>query len=143
MELFSDGIELKDESYQKIINLYVQEVEDQENNLPGFDFFAQHQDPDVSRVAVDMITSPHQLSEKWKKHFIFVVTEEDRLDQAVPAAVYSMKQALVNFWRDELMDELEVHNTDMEKATDLMTRIQALNTIRNRFAELLGTVVVE
>ncbi|HRZ77512.1 MAG TPA: DNA primase, partial [Bacteroidales bacterium] len=103
--LLSDGLEASDPACRTVIQVFRRHLEKEE--LPPIDLFLNHPDAGVARLAIDLITSPHNLSANWKRHRIHVPTEEQVIRELVINAVNAFKLAHVE-------RELERLGTDLK-----------------------------
>jgi len=143
LELERDGILLANENYQKILDLYVAKVRSEENNLPSLDYFLQHEDPKVSNIAVDVITSQHSLSENWQlKHFIYTTTEDMRLAESVRSVVFSLKLAKVEAMITTIQQQLKTGTTSDTEINDLLAEQTVLMEAKKLLSAELGRVIV-
>ena len=143
LELEQDGILLENKTFQKILDLYLAKVQMDDNNLPKVDYFLQHEDIDVSSLAVDLITSRHILSERWRtSHSIYVTTEDMRLQHSVKSSVYSLKLAKVEHMIFLVQEDLKKAKND-DEVTDLLAEQTVLNEARKMFSAELSRVVLK
>ena len=89
-ELEVDNISFENEQYQSILGEISAHVkEDGEINL---NYFTLHQNPSISKLAIDLISKKHSLSENWKsRHQILTGSEEDKFRKAVESSIYALK----------------------------------------------------
>jgi DNA primase len=89
-DLRNDEIAFSDPVYQKIFDDYAGFLTSE--NVPDEKYFVNHSSRKVSATAIDLLTSPYELSENWNQVArIEVVTEADRLKEAVIRSLLSFK----------------------------------------------------
>lgn len=112
------------------------------------DFYTQHPEPEIQQIAINLITSPYELSENWEKRYEITLQS-----QKSPELNFSEDsiQALKRFRLRKIVrmcvkNQEEIKNLtqsgDMEKLMVHMKVQQKLLTIRNDLAKELGTVVL-
>ena len=78
--------------HQKIIDEYAKLVK--KSTTISAQYFTQHQDPVISKLAIDLSTSPYEYSENWEEKWeIFLQTQKMPDDNFLPDS----KQALMRF----------------------------------------------
>ena len=108
----TDGIEFKTPIYKKIIELYRSRLG--QGEIPGQDYFKSHEDAEVKREAIDLITTRHELSVHWHERYqIFIQTEADDLAQTAFKSILRLKRRLVH----RLMEEAKgkIKSAEQEK----------------------------
>ena len=112
------------------------------------EFFTQHPTPEIQQMAINLITSPWELSENWEKRYEITLQT-----QKAPELNFSEDsiQALKRFRLRKLtrmcqknQEEIKKYTTsgDMEKVLLHMKVQQKLLQIRNELAKELGTVIL-
>lgn len=112
------------------------------------DFFTQHAAPEIQQLAINLITSPWELSENWEKRYEITLQT-----QKAPELNFSEDsiQALKRFRLRKIsrmcqknQDEIKKYTAsgDMEKLMLHMKVQQKLLNIRNDLAKELGTVIL-
>ncbi len=112
------------------------------------DFFTQHPDSAVQQAAINLITSPYELSENWEKRYeITLQTQKSPELNFSEDSIQSLKRfRLRKISRmcqknQEKIKQLSATG-DMEKLMVHMKVQQKLVNIRNELAKELGTVVL-
>ena len=102
-------------------------------------YFLAHPDPNISRLAANLISDKYQLS-KYHTKFRELEQEEDKLDYLVPREIYSMKDAYILYKIKDIQAKIkEAQNKgDMEQIFDLMKQNAHLNEIKNVLCKELG-----
>ncbi len=132
--------------YQKITR------EAMEHRLAGRplvrEFFLQHADPDIARLAVDALSTPYEYSENWEKKWeIFLQTQKPPDENFLSDSTQALKRFKLRKIRrmcsqnQEKIKELSAAGEADQVVTYLKVQ-QKLLDMRNRLAEELGTVVL-
>ena len=132
-ELEVDNISFENEQYQSILGEISAHVkEDGEINL---NYFTLHQNPSISKLAIDLISKKHSLSENWKsQHRILTGSEEDKFRKAVESSIYALKLKHLDTKLGDIQLQLK-ENPDDERFTKAYAKY--LQT-RRQIAEKLG-----
>ena len=132
-ELEVDNISFENEQYQSILGEISAHVkEDGEINL---NYFTLHQNPSISKLAIDLISKKHSLSENWKsRHRILTGSEEDKFRKAVESSIYALKLKHLDTKLGDIQLQLK-ENPDDERFTKAYAKY--LQTKR-QIAEKLG-----
>jgi DNA primase len=140
-ELAKDGLTFGHPLYAKMLELF-----DANAAKPGFvaeHFFGQHPDPQVSRLATDLLADRYVLSKIYTK-MSKVEEESDRLIELVPRVIFEFKnKLLLSTIKDKIveMKKANEHN-DMERQAALMQEIGNLNIIKSQLAKTLGERII-
>ena len=97
-------------------------------------------DPEVTKLAVELISSKHTLSENWKKHNILVATEEQQLERAVLSSLNAIKLRRVEAVIKEVRSTIE--NCSAEKIDDKLRHLQQLLALRGELAKDIGAIIL-
>ncbi len=137
-ELDTDGLESVNPDYQKIFDetrsLSI-------NNEPDFQkHFINHNNPNICRIASDLLADKYIESQRWKRSGSYVESEEEILNVLVPKAVIEYKMTRVKLIEREVLSALK--RLDPEKETDaiieLQTKIINLKKVQNILSKDLG-----
>ncbi len=89
-DLTADDLKFSNSTYQKIFDEYAEFIS--EDQLPDEKYFINHSSRKLSSTAIDLLTSPYELSDKWEiVARIEVLTESKKLKNAVVHSVLSFK----------------------------------------------------
>ncbi len=88
-DLGQDEIVLSHPGYRKIYQEYQKAL--QRDVLLDSDFFVNHEDDEIRSIAVDLLSSPYELSKNWTNKKIYVPTEKDRLWLTVQTSILALK----------------------------------------------------
>ncbi|MCC6691158.1 MAG: DNA primase [Bacteroidia bacterium] len=138
-ELEHDEIKFSNRSYETIYAAYLKSRTS--GQIPDMNFFITHSDVDVTKVAIDLVSSPYTLA-KWEQHNIAVQTESQILKKSVYDSIYSFKARQI----EQLLDQ----NSNILKTADrsenldaLIQKQQDLIEAKKYFNKLLGRIVVK
>lgn len=113
---------------------------------PGFiaqRYFLSHSNPNISRLAANLISDKYQLS-KYHTKYRELEQEEDRLVQFVLRDIYGLKDAYIMRQIKEIQSKLKETQTsgDMEQAMDLIRQLTRLNEIKSVLSKELGERII-
>ncbi|MEO6883652.1 MAG: DNA primase [Bacteroidia bacterium] len=140
-QLESDVISFDNPLYQKIFFEFVKK-EEVEKMLPSTNFFTQHFDEEIQKLAIDILSNPYHLSENWEKKGIFVNTEEMLLAKSVWSAIYSLKGKKIEKMLSENNQLMKEEKSD-EKIFELLSQRIQLNEAKKLFNALLGRIIIK
>lgn len=141
-DLRVDDITFSNNEYQNIFEEYIVFIDREE--IPGEDYFINHTSKNLSSIAIDLLTSPYQLSDKWEtKARIEVYTEVQKLKEAVFNSVLSFKAKKIEQLIADVQDEIKHANNEenFEDLTLLLKKHQELKEISKHINQKLGRVV--
>lgn len=131
-------IEFSNPNYQLIFNAYAEALS--KGELLKQEFFTLHKNPNISRLAADIISSPHSMSKRWKDHGIYTETEDMQLKAAVETAIYSLKIAKIGELIQEKNKELKEATEDNE--FDILSEINSLSKLKKEISAKLGRTIL-
>lgn len=141
-EILSDDLEFQNLIYKKIFDEFKRLMEinpNVDNRL-----FLNHPDAEISKTAVDMLSSPHTLSKIWVKHHAFAAEEEDFLSHAIPKSILVYKSKVMQLAIQKLHTELKNldSNTQPEDVNSLLQRIVTLNELKKAISKELDRIII-
>lgn len=106
-------------------------------------YFLSHPDPNISRLAANLIGDKYQLS-KYHTKFRELEQEEDRLDHLVLRDLYALKDAYILQKIKEIQIKIKEAQGagKLEDALDQMKQLTRLNEIKNVLSKELGERIV-
>ena len=139
-EFVKDEISLKIEDnrllFDEIIKIYKEAGDIKEAD------FINHQDNKIAKLAIEILSSPYQLS---KIHNIKNIEEHDKHDlrETVPNTINVFKMKIVIDALEEAEKELIISydKRDNDKVDEILKRMNILNNIKTKLAEFLGRVI--
>jgi DNA primase len=133
-ELEVDNISFENEQYQSILGEISAHVK--EDGKINLNYFTLHQNPSISKLAIDLISKKHSLSENWKsRHRILTGSEEDKFRKAVESSIYALKLKHLDTKLGDIQLQLKENPDDDERFTKAYAKY--LQT-RRQIAEKLG-----
>jgi len=92
--------------------------------------FIQHQNPEISSMAVDLVSPEYELSKIHTKAGAYIQPEEQRLKETVPNAVIAFKSQFVKGLIDQIMNELKdsQNSNDIDNHRFLIEKIRSLDS---------------
>ncbi|MEE4260427.1 MAG: DNA primase [Bacteroidales bacterium] len=122
-ELHDEQISFTKEIFNEIIKEFG-EAREKDNELAET-HFTNHPKAKIAAETINLLTSPHQLSENWKKNKIFVKQEEDQLSFLVLTTWLSLKAKYAD---KHLKEILELMKTSPAEEIDML--INQYNTFK-------------
>ncbi len=141
-DLSSDEIRFSDDTLQRIFDEFQGFIDREE--LPDEQYFINHSSRKVASAAIDLLTSPYQLSEKWESVArIEVTTEAQKLRAAVENSVLSFKAKKIEILIAENQQEIRDAESEerYEDLPDLINRQKELKAISKEINSRLGRVI--
>jgi DNA primase len=133
-DLQNEQIKFENELYNEMVEEYDKVKE--EGGVPDENYFINHQRPAFSRVAIDLVSTRHQLSENWQKIKIFVKTEDDQLSMLTVAAVLTLKSRMIGKQLKKLIENMKTAQGDAEIFI-LQQQFYELKIISNKIDAIL------
>jgi len=138
-ELNTDNIGFENDKYNKIYLEFSNAIS--KSKILDQKHFINHPDQEITNVVANFISTRYELSEKWRtNHYIYTVTEEERLKESVQNAVYSFKLKKVKKMIDNIGDELKGNPDDFEA---LQTKQISLERVKQLLSKQLGRIVIK
>lgn len=141
-DLQGDEITFSDKNFQKIFDEYANLIN--EDIIPGDKHFINHQSSSLSSKAIDLLTSPYELSEKWESIArIEVATEDQKMKVAVVNAVLSFKAKKIEQLISESQEEMKKVQVDenYEALQEMLNKQKELKEISREINRQLGRVI--
>ncbi|KAA6331554.1 DNA primase, partial [termite gut metagenome] len=140
-ELQQDDLSFHNPLHQRVLTEAAEQI-----HTFGFTaerYFITHSDPDISKLATDLVNDKYQLS---KYHFKAqrLLADEERLHELVPMLTDNFKYAIVKEELKHIRDALQADETvnDSQKCNALMQRYKELQEIQILMAKRLGDRVI-
>ena len=133
-ELEADNIAFEREDYQLLLTQIKHYLE--KNGEIKLSYFTLHFNPSISRLAIDLISKKHNLSENWReKHKILTGTEEHKIRKAVESSIYSLKLKHLDAKLADIQLQLKESPENLEQITKTYAKYLQ---VRKLIAEKLG-----
>lgn len=138
-ELQNDNIVLENIVYNTIYSEFIEKLNN--HQIPDFNYFVHHPNQSICFLAVDLMSTPYNLS-NWEAHNIFISKEEDDLKKTAYNVVYSLKSRRIEIMIDDIQKRLK-DNTNEDEYFELIQLHQSLLIAKKQFNNLLGRIVVK
>ncbi|MEN6456668.1 MAG: DNA primase [Prolixibacteraceae bacterium] len=137
-EIENDGLQSDNELISRILDLFAQNLGN--DSFKPIQFFINHSDQQISKLAVDMLAEKYTESKRWKKGGAFVESEEDILDLIVPKIVQEYKMRKVKNMLHELGQLIKQasHSNEPEKVMEFQNQYINLKKVEKHLSEQLG-----
>ncbi len=103
-------------------------------------FFTANADENISKTAIDLITSPFELSPNWVKKEIYVKSREDNYERDVKSVVHHFKMKKLLKLIDQNLAKIKTE-TNPEELVQLKFVHLALSKMKAELARAAGTVI--
>jgi DNA primase len=141
--------ELQEDEALKIVNPVYQKILDEvagrivstpEEFILSEQFFVNHEDDDIRRLAADFLTERYELSPTWLDGGLFLKTERENYVHDLQSLFLFLKKYKVEQMIKANLDEFALAETEEQKTIFMQYHMQLIG-VRNAIAEFLGTVV--
>jgi DNA primase len=141
-DLEADDLELGTALYQLCIEKAKEFADDE--TWVAEPYFTQHRNADISRLASDLVTDHYTLSKMHKRLKASLETEEERLHEIIPRAIYEFKNKVLAQNRKELQQQIKTaqESGDLESIPAVIRQIAALDEIKKQLAKYLGERII-
>lgn len=136
-DLLADDLWFEHPTHLKVMKMFSQGLEAGE--LPQDYRFVSHSEPDVSLLAADLLSTPHELHD-WERKRIKVKNELDVLKQSLTTSLFRYKDQIIEA-RIQVINEQIKNAGDIEKQLSLMTQKKKLDELRVKINRILGIVI--
>ena len=133
-DLRNDEITLSNPLYQRIIE-EAEMVFRENKNLSRY--FIEHVNREISETALNCISDKYELSKVHTK-FQHVASEEERLTELVPRALYELKSNIINQNIKEIQSRIKAGKKDSAETQRLMSELTDLYKLKAALAKELG-----
>ena len=133
-DLTSEGITFTNEMLGKIFEEYERAIGQDE--VLQISFFVNHSDADVAALAIELISTPYELSANWEKNKIYVKTEEDVLKTLTKTTILALKGKYVSRQLKEI-ETLLKEDIDEDEQEQLLSSYKQLKEVHKRINQSL------
>ncbi len=116
-ELDADDIKFSNPTCKSILDIYRSCLE--QGFVPEQKVFINHENKDIAKATIDIVSFPYTLSEKWKEFNVQVRMETDDIADAVIKTILSFKAAWIKKLREDLQKQMK-QETDELKVMELL-----------------------
>ena len=129
--------------YQKIINLYREQLEN--GWIPESDFFINYpNDTHLATTVVNVLATPHVISDRWIEKDIFVPTKRDKFKKEMSNLLNRYKLYHVTKMMEDNLSQLKnAASSDIDLLNDLQTKHIEYMQLQMQLSKLLGTVIMK
>lgn len=140
-ELTRDEITLSNPLFEQLLQETLQHIND--NQFTTERYFISHANPQISRLAADLVEEKYQLS-KYHSKTQNVVNEVDRLNEIIPHLIIDYKMSIVELELKNILNELRQPTiiNDPFKCKETMIRYKRMMELKQQMAKILGDRVI-
>jgi DNA primase len=144
-EILNDELEFKNLLYRQIF----EEVNNmiQKGEVIEIKHFVHHENPSISQLAVDLLSSPYSLSKVHSRKGATVETEDMLLKKNVPKALIEYKRKILEVAQREKEEQIrkvqQVDNDDLEAVNPLMQQYITITSLINTISKERGWVILK
>jgi DNA primase len=140
-EFESDNLEFSHPTYKLIFSAF-KDIWD----IPGMNYqtyFVNHPDPEISHIAVGMLSPQHELSKIHAKQGAYIRTERSMLQKVVPETLISFRTRMVKQLISNLGEEIKIcqKNDNTEGMIHLLEQRRQLDQLRKELSEDLKRII--
>lgn len=133
-DLENEELEFDNPTHKSILSTFKTKIA--EGEIPTEKFFLQSSEAEMVKRVIEITEQAHTLND-WKKHSIFVTTEEDKIRLAVNIALDRFKLSKVEAQIAEITTQIESGEFP-EEVDMLITQLTLLNHAKKVFSAALG-----
>jgi DNA primase len=133
-----DELMLENESYQSIIDEFIQAFENE--LILSNEHFTQHQNPLVQKIAIDLFSEKHELHE-WSGRDIIVENEENKLVRAVTGTMNSLLVVNIKKIKKMHLEKLKNANLSEEETREIMQQLILLDNLKTQISKQQGRII--
>lgn len=116
----------------------IREHVDQGDSAPNEQYFLHHEDEGIQKIAIDLLTQPNEVSEKWEaKHKIY--TEEVKFDKDVYSAHHRYVARLI----DKEMKRLETALKEAKTESEEQKAFNKVILLKKMERKVIGNTVIK
>jgi DNA primase len=143
-EILNDELEFRNLLYRQIF----EEVNNliQKGEIIEIKHFVNHENPSISQLAVDLLSSPYSLSKVHARKGASVETEEMLLKKNVPKALIEYKRKILEIAqreKEEQIREVQGRHDDLETISPLMQQYITITSLINTISRERGWVILK
>ena len=140
-ELQNEELEFKNTMYKKIFE------ETKKLLILGkpvkYDFFVNHPEPEIQKVAADILSREYPISKIWERRGALVHNPHDHYREGVRQTLLSLKFRVVGFAMQKIEEQLQkIPPDNFEQMADLLEQQKKLIEIRKQINNLIGNRVI-
>jgi DNA primase len=108
--------------------------------------FVNHRDPQISKIAVDLLSFPYELSKLHKKKGANVETEDMLLKKNIPKAIIEYKRKILETAQKEKEEEIrqaQEHSVPEDQINKIMQQYITISSLITVISKESGWVVLK
>jgi DNA primase len=126
---------------RKVIDEYKIRIE--KGELPGQQDFIRHEDPEISEMAISLLSSPYTLSENWyAKRKIYVRNERENMRATILGGIFHLKKKKIEHLLDTLRTDIREEQDTANQAI-LMQKYLRVKEVEKGISDFLGSVIIK
>jgi DNA primase len=130
-EILNDDLEFKNLVYKQIFQEFLEGMAKKE--LPENKQFVYHADPQISKLAADLLSPSYTLSKIFKKGGVLIETEDMKLKQIVPETVVAYKRKILEIAQQDVSEKLK-------EVQDKTLSSEEINTIQKEYMLITSAI---
>jgi DNA primase len=140
-EFENDNLEFTDPTYRLVFTEIGKIWEDPAIDIQAY--FVNHNNPEISSLAVDLISPRHELSKIHAKQGAYIRTEQSMLKKVVPETLISFRTKLVKKLISDIDSEIMAlqKNGDLEGILHLLEKRRQLDQLRRQLSKDLKRII--
>lgn len=141
-DIFNDNIGFHYELFNEIFMMYKDYIYNTDY-LPELRFFTSHQNPEIAKLAIDLVSTPYVISPNWEeKNEIKVPRPENKetMDKYVRDTLLDFKLYKINGYIEDVKKRIPLEEGEFQ--LELLNLLKSYLEIRNNIAKLLGRVMI-
>jgi DNA primase len=143
-EILNDELEFKNLLYRQIF----EEVHEciKRGEVIDIRYFVNHRDPGISKIAVDLLSFPYELSKLHKKKGANVETEDMLLKKNIPKAIIEYKRKILEIAQKEKVEEIrqaQEQNAPEDQISKIMQQYITISSLITVISKESGWVVLK
>jgi len=139
-DILEDELTFKDPDCQFIFDQYVSELNN--NILLTEKYFINHPDPRISKICIDLVASPYELSKRWEENHISTKLEQSFLKDSITSSMLAFKSKKVDQLISENQEQLK-DATNEENIQILLHQQQMLKEASKEINGRLGRIITK
>ena len=141
-EILNDDLEFKNLIYKQIFQEYLEAVN--KGVFLESKHFIYHSDPEISKLAADLLSTSYTLSKIFKKGGANIETEEMKLKKIVPETIIAYKRKILEIAQKDAAEKLkdvQEKKLTVEDANNLQKEFMQITSVINAISKERGWVV--
>ncbi len=138
-EILEDEITFENELFKLVFAEFAQMLE--KEHIPSEQHFINHENQEISSLAVNFLAQPHVVSERWKEHNVVTLLEEDKLKQSILSSLNVLKLRKLEKMITETRDLLK--KAEEDQLLELMEKLNRQLTVRKVLAKEIGSTILK